>query len=186
MNKLIKIQYLKGKKAVSARELYDKLRFDSTHWVRWYKKNILKNPFAIEKEDWIGFAIEANGNEKQDFALSIRFAKKLSMLARTKEGEKVRDYFIEVEKIAKETMKKPQLPTSTIDILEMTIKGLREQQSELVEIKDEIRELKAATKTSPDYYTIVGWATLNNMNVGLKQTSCLGERLQHCAIKTAI
>ncbi len=100
MKELVKITETNGKKAVSARELYEALGFESKHWSRWHKKNITENQFSLENEDWQGFPLMVNGNETQDFALSIDFAKKLSMLARTEAGEKIRQYFIEVEKKA--------------------------------------------------------------------------------------
>lgn len=101
MNELIRITERNGKKAVSARELYEFLGYDLSNWKRWYNKNIIDNQFATENEDYIGFVIktssERNGNETQDFALSIRFAKKLSMMAKTEKGEQARDYFIACE-----------------------------------------------------------------------------------------
>lgn len=87
MNELIKIEDRNGKKAVSARELYDKLGFDSKNWKRWYQKNIIDNPYASENADWVGFVIKRSGIDSMDFALSIDFAKRLSMLARTEMGE---------------------------------------------------------------------------------------------------
>ena len=48
MEELIKITEYNGKKAVSARELYEKLGFASQHWASWYKKNITSNPFAVQ------------------------------------------------------------------------------------------------------------------------------------------
>lgn len=38
------------------------------------------------------------------------------------------------------------------------------------------RELKAAILTSPDYFTIVGYATINKMQIGLKVASRLGRK----------
>jgi len=112
------------------------------------------------------------GNETYDFALSIDFAKKLSMLARTETGEKIRKYFIDVEKKLKESEK----PLKTIDILELTIKNMREQQAELDEIKSDVTELKAKSITRPEYYTIAGWASVQNIKVGLKLAALLGQR----------
>jgi anti-repressor protein len=117
------------------------------------KKNITGNPFAIEKEDWIGFFIVKNGNETQDFALSIKFAKKLSMMARTPEGENVRDYFIEVEKIAKEN--KPQTQLSTLDMIELGLKQMRDHNKRLIGVERDVKELKAATNTTPGYFAIM-------------------------------
>lgn len=103
MNELIKITDQNGKKVVSARELYNKLGFDQSQWARWYKKNIIENEFAVENADYVPLDIMSSSNNgimTKDFALSIDFAKKLAMLARTEAGEKIRDYFIQVEKAA--------------------------------------------------------------------------------------
>ena len=121
MDELIKIIDNNGKKAVSARELYNELGLAEQHWVRWYRKNITANQFAIENEDFVQLP---SMGRTVDFALSIDFAKKLSMLARTDAGEKIRTYFVEVEKQVKQLSR----PQSTLDILKLTIQGLEEQQ----------------------------------------------------------
>ena len=95
MTELIKIHNNNGRKAVSARELYEKLGYDLSQWARWFKKNITDNQFAVENEDFVQLDTMSR---TQDFALSIDFAKKLSMMARTEAGERMRDYFIEIEK----------------------------------------------------------------------------------------
>ena len=164
MSELIKITESNGRRAVSARELYVGLGLAEQHWVRYYKKNITENQFAIENEDYIKLPLMGR---TQDFALSIDFAKKLSMMARTEAGEKIRDYFIEVEKQAKAIAK----PQTTLDILK-----LKEQQKWLDEVRQEVLELKAKTITRPEYFTIVGYATLNKIQVGLQLASKLGQK----------
>ncbi len=82
---------------ISARELYQYLELNKAHWKRWYTKNITQNPYAIENEDWEGFAIMVNNNKTMDFAITLGFAKKLAMLTRSKKGEEIRDYFIKCE-----------------------------------------------------------------------------------------
>jgi phage anti-repressor protein len=85
---LIKVtQNADGQSVVSARELYAFLGYDTVNWARWYPKNIVKNPYAVENEDWVGFFIMKNGNETKDFALSLDFAKRLAMRAQTDRGE---------------------------------------------------------------------------------------------------
>jgi hypothetical protein len=69
-----------------------------------------------------------------------------------------------------------QKPLSTLDLLELTIKGMRENQQELQEVKREVLELKARTQTRPDYFTIVGYGTLHHVSVNLKQAASLGRR----------
>lgn len=98
MKELIKITEQNGNQAVSARELYEFLGYNKAVWARWYQKNILENEFAFENIDYQTFNITLNGNETKDFALSIDFAKKLSMKANTARGEEARRYFIECEK----------------------------------------------------------------------------------------
>lgn len=126
MNELIHVTDNNGKKAVSARELYEKLGFNSAHWAKWYEKNITRNPFAIENQDWQVFTLSVKtsegGRPTQDFTLSIDFAKRLSMLARTEAGEKIRNYFIEVEKAAL-----VQIPKSKSEILLQALNILNEE-----------------------------------------------------------
>lgn len=86
--------------AVDAKELYQSLGLDVTHWSRWHTKNIAENPFATQGVDFVGFAIMASGNQTQNYLLSIEFAKKLAMQVRTEMGERIRDYFLECERKA--------------------------------------------------------------------------------------
>ena len=105
MEELIKVTEENGKQLVSAKELYENLGLDISHWNRWYKKNILDNPFSIENEDYVILALKAKngkGRPSKDFALTIDFAKKLSMTAKTEAGEVCRNYFIRCEQIAKQ------------------------------------------------------------------------------------
>ena len=108
MNELIPLQpqTINGNavETVSARELYEALGLDKSHWSRWTKKNILNNQFAVENSDYVGFAIVVNGNETTDYALVIDFAKKLAMQVKTMQGEQVRNYFIECEKKLREVV----------------------------------------------------------------------------------
>ncbi|WP_234733434.1 antA/AntB antirepressor family protein [Tellurirhabdus bombi] len=87
-----------GAQVVSARELYEFLEFNRSQWARWSKKNIARNPFARENEDWVGFDIMSNGNKSVDYALTLDFAKRLAMMAQSEKGEQVREYFLNCEK----------------------------------------------------------------------------------------
>ncbi len=113
----------------TAKKLYEFLEMDSTHYGRWYKSNILENPFAIENEDYEVLAIEGEnpkgGIPTQDFKLSANFAKKLSMQGKTEKAEQARDYFITVEDKLKEvangiTHNVKQLTITSRDIAIMT------------------------------------------------------------------
>lgn len=131
-----------GKTAVQCSELYRALGLRNNNYTRWYKKNIINNPFAVEGVDYIllprkdyeinkeiegltspketirketnlfssqngGIPLPKEEISKErdrlrqtDFVLSLDFAKKLAMLARTDKGEAVRNYFLECERKA--------------------------------------------------------------------------------------
>ena len=129
---LIKISENNGQKAVSAKELYEFLGYNKTHWAKWYRKNIEENEFAIESIDFQTFALSANGNDTKDFALSLDFAKRLSMMARTEKGESARNYFIECEKV----VKNPLQNISRIDLAKMIIESEEENQRLQIELKE--------------------------------------------------
>ena len=131
MEELIKITEYNGKKAVSARELYEKLGFASQHWASWYKKNITSNPFAVQNEDFVQLPLSGR---TQDFALSIDFAKRLSMMARTKTGEQIRNYFIEVEK-------RVNRPLSQAELLLQQCQMLVEQGKRLSQVEEKVDRL---------------------------------------------
>ena len=100
MEELIKItENENGNQVVGARELYYKLGFSMQHYAKWYEKNLLQNDFAIENEDYAELPL---GGRSKDFALTLDFAKKISMMARTEKGEEIRNYFIACENKLKE------------------------------------------------------------------------------------
>lgn len=113
-----------GQKAVSARELYKNLGYDKSQWKRWYEKNIIKNDFAIVNQDYSELDIMSR---TKDFALTIDFAKRISMLARTIEGEKIRNYFIEVEKRAKQQL----APTNPLDLLKLAVSEMEKKDKQI-------------------------------------------------------
>ena len=88
MSELIKITETENGSVVDAKELYLFLGYDISHWAKWYGRNVVKNDFAIEGKDYIELAQSARTKE---FAFSIDFAKKISMMAKTEKGEEARN-----------------------------------------------------------------------------------------------
>lgn len=117
-----------AKNRVFARNLYKFLELNNSHIARWLNSKIVNNKFAIENEDFWGFAILGEGNEIQDFELTPNFAKKLAMMSKSKNGEKVRDYFLEMERLAREK-ENPNLalPKSYLEALEQLVKSEKEK-----------------------------------------------------------
>jgi len=159
MKQLIKIQEsADGKKAVSAREMYVGLGLAVAVWKRWTNKNIEKNPFAVEGADWVGFNLMLNGNETKDYILTLDFAKKLCMQVRTQKGEDIRNYFLEVERIAQKATA-PQI-----------------SEAKLRELEDKINRLDAHTITSEvKEFSIAGYARLCNKRIYGHEAMKLGK-----------
>ncbi len=167
MNDMIRITERDGKKAVSARELYVGLGFKDNNFTKFCDRYIIKNEYAIQGVDYQCLVLHdemPNGGLRdiKDYAISVDLSKRICMLSRTLAGENIRNYFIEKEKEALALK-----PISTLDILEMAIKGLREHQADLDEIKTDIKQLKASTQTRPDVYTAAGFLNLKGIKATL-------------------
>lgn len=91
-----------GRQLVYARELYLGLGLDKSQWSRWNKKNIVNNEFFNENIDWIGVRHDVEGNEVQDYLITLEFGKHIAMMARTEKSHEYRNYFIQLEKQVKE------------------------------------------------------------------------------------
>jgi anti-repressor protein len=145
MYELIKVTENNGKQAVSARELYENLGYAVQHWAGWYSKNIVNNQFAIENEDYTELPLSGRSI---DFALSIDFAKKICMLARTEAGEKIRNYFIEVER---RFNKQPLIPQSLPEALRLAAdlaEKVQERERQLEAAKPKIAFAEAVAGSS--------------------------------------
>lgn len=75
------------------------------------------------------------------------------------------------------TRETPKQELGTLDILELAIKGLREQQRGLDEVKQEVQQIKAQLTTSqPNCYTIMGYAVLQKVQISLTTAAQLGNK----------
>lgn len=173
----IKIKEKNGQQLVSARDLYEYLGYDKTQYSRWSKSKIEKNEFAIENVDWQGFDINVKGNKVKDYAITIDFAKRISMMAKTAKGEEARNYFIEVEKKAKELYNatKSISDYSNDPFIALRMRQI-DQEKEIKALNEKVEEINIRTQTRPDFFTIVGYATLNGLTVNLSLASQIGRK----------
>ena len=127
---LIKVFKKDGKQLVDAKELYIGIGLNKAHWKRWAKMNIEDIEFFIEGVDWVFQDGENNtrlygekskhyiddgkvevhhygekskmGRPSKNYVITLEFAEHLAMMARTKKSHDYRNYFLELERQAKE------------------------------------------------------------------------------------
>lgn len=86
----------------TASNLYEFLELEPKNFSHWCLRNIKKNKFAVENEDYLVFVVEnenpkIGGRPKTDYKITSDFAKKLSMTGNTERHEQARKYFIACE-----------------------------------------------------------------------------------------
>lgn len=141
MNNLINVKVNEeGNQIVSAKDLYLGLGLNKSQWARWYQTNIQNNDFFKENIDWVGVRHDVEGNETMDFAITLEFAKHLAMMARTNKSHEYRNYFIECEN----KLKSGQAiqPRTSLDLLELQVKALKEVKGEVQEVRNDFEEFK--------------------------------------------
>lgn len=169
MNELIKITEHDGKKAVSARVLYEFL--EATERFSSWSKRMFKYGF-IENVDYVGckeFNTLAN-QEITDYALTIECAKEISMLQRSEKGKQARQYFIECEKQLQQSIQ----PLSQLEILQQSVQMLVAQEKRIESVEKEVKLIRAQTTTRPDCFTVAGYGTLQGIKVPLSFASRIG------------
>lgn len=172
MNELIKSIESNGKKAISARDLYLFLGFEKSQWSRWFNRNIIKNEFAIKGEDYEGVRLNVEGNFVQDFAISVEFAKKMSMMARTEKGEQARQYFISMEKLAMEKAK----PLTQIEIILQSAQMLADIERNQKALDNRITELenKPQINAPVEHFSIMGHCHNIGKQISMEQAKTYG------------
>ncbi len=181
MNELIKITETNGQRAVSARELHKFLEA-TERFSNWFERQLQYG--FIEDQDYTSvksFTVVGNGAEKpiEDYALTIDCAKEISMLQRNEKGKQARKYFIEVEKNWKERQKSLTPAEMLLQQCQMLVeqeRRLRDVEENQKSIEEKVSIIEAKTKTTPDYFTVVGYATLHEIDVNVKIASSLGRK----------
>lgn len=110
-----------GNGMTTAKKLYEFLELDKSQYARWCRNNITNNEFAEEGVDfWVLDSDVENpqgGRPTQDFKLTSRFAKKLSMTQKNEKGEQARDYFEKVEDGAKQMVLRMQEMSPQLQVM---------------------------------------------------------------------
>lgn len=75
-----------------------------------------------------------------------------------------------------ESKLKLTLPKEPEELLLQSVQLMIEQKKRLAAVETKVNELEAKTLTRPDYFTIVGYATINKIQVGLQLAAKLGQK----------
>lgn len=167
MNEFVKIQQTNDSaQRVSAREMYLNIGLKSENYSRWVAKHIAGNPFASEGVDWTILIIPMSEHQQRgrfaaDYLLTLDFAKKLCMQARTEKGERVRNYFLQVERAALENL--------------AATRQLGSAHTATLEIR--VRQLEAkATTTEVQDFTVYGYSRLCGKPVCGNEAQIIGRK----------
>lgn len=88
--------------SVKATELYDFLELRKADYSRFIKNELTENAYATIEKDYYACMQSNNegkkGNFRKEYYLHIDFAKKLCMVSRSKKGNEVRNYLVNLTK----------------------------------------------------------------------------------------
>ncbi|MCI8378622.1 MAG: hypothetical protein HFH72_08910 [Lachnospiraceae bacterium] len=161
----------------TARKLYEFLELAKGQFSRWSKTNITENPFAEENVDYWGFDINVEGNIVQDFKLSAKFAKKLSMQGKNEKAEQARDYFSSLDDGIKSMAEDFNSFSPELRLLIKMELRQKEQDKKMLAMQDNIKRLEAKVTThNDDYFTVAGYASLRGLNVDINKANMLGRK----------
>lgn len=97
---LIPVRDHEGQQVASGRDIHAYLGVD-TAYTKWFSR-MVEYGFT-EGQDFLTFLTESTGGRPStDHAITFDMAKELGMIQRTAKGKEIRQYFIEVEKQARE------------------------------------------------------------------------------------
>lgn len=169
MEEIIKITEKDGRRAVSARELHQFLE-SKQQFADWIKNRIDKYGFVegLDYEVFHNFIKNPQGGRPTtEYALSIDMAKELSMVENNEKGRQARKYFIECEKLARNTI----LPSYQIEDPIARAERWIEEQKE----RKALEAKNAAMQPKAEYFdNLVEKGLLTNFRdtakeIGLKQ-----------------
>lgn len=148
MNILIKIETdtINGEtvQTVNARDLHDFLG-SRKEFANWIRDRIEQYGF-IEGVDFLPIqAKTSHGRPLKEYHLSIEMAKEISMVERNLKGKEARQYFLAMEKIAKQ-VKPPKEPT-VLELLEM---GANSERQRLILVQKNLQLEHKIEKDRPD------------------------------------
>lgn len=134
----------------TASNLYTFLELEPKNFSHWCLRNIKKNKFAVENEDYTVFVFgnenpKIGGRPKTDYKITSDFAKKLSMTGNTERHEQARQYFIACEQGLKVATQKLQSSVNS----DKFANAVENMNITLIGINDRLTKLEEQTQSQP-------------------------------------
>lgn len=190
-NQIIKINTdTEGKQTVDARELHTFLE-SKQRFADWIKNRIEQYGF-VQDADFITIHNSMTSPPSKEYHLSIDMAKELSMVERNDKGKQARQYFIQMEKVAKNLIQQltpEEQLLSQVKMLaqsiEMSIETKRKQQelelaqkaliSSHVEHQVRLDRIEARIQDDPAYFAVTGYANIHKFKITDKDAQYIGK-----------
>lgn len=150
MNELIKtFKQDDGTVAVDARDLHDFLEVgkDFSNWF----KNMIEYGFT-EGQDFTPISAKSRGGRPRiEYAMTLDMAKELSMIQRTDKGKQAREYFITMEKRAKQVI----LPMTPEEKLMLVMENANRANERLTGVEERMDDFEQNRRLETGDYTAV-------------------------------
>lgn len=165
-----------GQKLVSGRELHEVLEIGARYndWI----KRMIEYGFT-ENEDYTTLTqkrvtVQGNAITQVDHILTLEMAKHIAMVQRTEIGMKVRNYFIECEKVAQNPYANLSPELQSIIMLDQKQQMLEQNQTKL---NQRMTELEENASLDPGEYNLVCSRVSSKVNVILKERGINREQI---------
>jgi phage anti-repressor protein len=93
---MLHLVIIKEKKHVSSIDLYNNIGMNLTHYSRWVKSWLIPN--GIEGEDYVDKKIIRKTMHREEYSITLDFAKELCLKANTNNAKRIRKWIIDEQK----------------------------------------------------------------------------------------
>lgn len=156
MDNLIPVNYDTEEPTVSARDLHEALEINK-RFSAWFESN---SQGFVENEDFTSVltgTVVNNGaqRELQDYKMSVDMAKHICLMSRSEKGKKIRQYFIDLEKVWNTP---EQVFARALKMADRTIEKLKADNTVLLEDNERMKpkEIFADAVTSSRTSILIG------------------------------
>lgn len=144
-----------GTVAIDGRDLHKFLEVN-TPYTKWMDRMIdygfVENvDFTVLDKNVHDESVFGNWRKLHDHALTLDMAKELSMIQRTEKGKQARQYFIAMEKRAKQ----PQLPTTPAEKIKLLLQNSDEANQRITQVEQQVIDLRDHQPLAPGEYNYI-------------------------------